>query len=242
VSAFELEILDDAEAVAHAAAEHFAMAVEQTLWDADLCRVALAGGSTPRATYQRLAASPYRERIEWERLEVFFGDERCVSPDHPDSNYRMARESLLERVPIHPSLVHRIAGERPPVEAAAAYAEELARLGRPPRLDLVLLGMGPDGHTASLFPGTAALAENQALVVPNYVDKLAAWRVTMTVPALNAARLVLMTAVGAEKAEALRQTLEDPPGTVPMQLVHPFDGELLFIVDRAAASKLTPRS
>jgi 6-phosphogluconolactonase len=242
MSSFELEIFDDAEAVADAAAVRFAMATEQTLWDRDLCRIALAGGSTPRATYALLGASPYRERVEWERLEIFFGDERCVPPDHADSNYRMAKEALLERVPIHPSLVHRIAGERPPVEAAAAYAEELAQLGHPPRLDLVLLGMGPDGHTASLFPGTTALAENEALVVPNYVDKLAAWRVTMTVPLLNAARRVLVTAVGAQKAEALRQALEEPPGTVPIQLVRPFDGELVFVVDRAAASKLTPRS
>ena len=228
----KITVLDDAAAVADAAAEAFIDAAARAIAARGRFTVALAGGSTPKATYARLAAMP--ERVDWQRVEVFFGDERRVPPDHKDSNYRMAREALLDHVPLDPAHVHRIAGELPPDEAARAYDALLARSGP---LDLALLGMGPDGHTASLFPGTPALAERTARVVPVYVPKLDAWRVTLTAPELSAAREVVITTVGAEKADALAQALEGPPGSVPIQLVQPAGGAR-WIVDRAAAGKL----
>jgi 6-phosphogluconolactonase len=225
-----VEILDGPAEVAHAAAERFVAAAEASLRARGRFAVALAGGSTPRATYALLARPPLSGRVDWARVEIFFGDERCVPPDHDDSNYRMANEALLRHVPLDPARVHRIAGERAPDEAAAAYAAVLQPL------DLVLLGMGPDGHTASLFPGTTALDERERPVVAVWVDKLHAWRVTLTAPVLSAAAHVVVCAVGAEKADALKLALESPPGAVPIQLVQP--RELTWLIDRAAAAKL----
>ncbi len=228
-------VYDDAGEVAQAAAEAFVAIVAGVLADAAVARVALAGGSTPKAMYRLLASPAYRERVDWPRVEIFFGDERCVPPDHPDSNYRMAREALLDHVPLGADRVHRVAGERPPAEAAAQYQQTLARLGDPPRLDLVLLGMGPDGHTASLFPGTPVLTETRTLAAAVHVDKLDSWRVTLTAPVLSAAAHVLITAVGTQKAEALAKALRSPPGTVPIQLVRAIDQR--WLVDRQAAQK-----
>jgi 6-phosphogluconolactonase len=209
--------------------------VAGVLADRSIARVALAGGSTPKAMYRLLASPAFRERVDWQRVEIFFGDERCVPPDHADSNYRMAREALLDHVPLGADRVHRIAGERPPAEAAAQYQQTLARIGDPPRLDLVLLGMGPDGHTASLFPGTPVLAETRALAAPVYVDKLESWRVTLTAPVLSAAAHVLITTVGAEKADAMATALTAAAGAVPIQLVRAVDRR--WLVDRVAAQK-----
>jgi len=231
----DVYVYESADEVARAAAEEFIVLVAGVLADGAVARVALAGGSTPKAMYRLLALPVNRERVEWRRVEIFFGDERCVPPDHADSNYRMAREALLDHVPLGADRVHRVAGERPPAEAAAQYQQMLARLGDPPRLDLVLLGMGPDGHTASLFPGTPVLEETRALAAPVYVDKLESWRVTLTAPVLSAAKHVVITTVGAEKADALATALLDPPGAVPIQLVRAIDQR--WIVDRAAAQK-----
>ena len=230
----EVFVYPDADAVARASADMFATIVKGVLADHAVARVALAGGSTPKAMYRLLASPAYRERVEWRRVEIYFGDERCVPPDHPDSNYRMAREALLDHVPLGADRVHRVAGERPPEEAAAQYQQQLLRLGDKP-LDLVLLGMGPDGHTASLFPGTPVLTETRALAAAVYVDKFESWRVTLTAPVLSAAAHVLITAVGAEKADALAKALTAPPGTVPIQLVRAIDQR--WLVDRAAAEK-----
>lgn len=225
-------VYDDAEAVARAGADTFVAIVAGVLADRALARVALAGGSTPKAMYRLLASPAYRERVEWGRVEIFFGDERCVPPDHPDSNYRMAREALLDHVPLGADRVHRISGERPPEEAAAQYQQKLVRDAA---LDLVLLGMGPDGHTASLFPGTPVLTETRALAAAVYVEKMKSWRVTLTAPVLSAAAHVVIMTVGAEKAEALATALLQPPGAVPIQLVHASDQR--WLVDRAAAQK-----
>ena len=228
----EVWVYDDADAVARAAADMFVAIVAGVLADRSIARVALAGGSTPKAMYHLLASPAYRERVEWGRVEIFFGDERCVPPDHVDSNYRMAREALLDHVPLGADRVHRIAGERPPEEAAAQYQQKLVRDAA---LDLVLLGMGPDGHTASLFPGTPVLSETRALAAAVYVEKMKSWRVTLTAPVLSAAAHVMITTVGAEKAEALQKALRGPPGRVPIQLVRASDQR--WLVDRAAAQK-----
>jgi 6-phosphogluconolactonase len=196
----------------------------------------LAGGATPRAAYALLAEPG--AAVAWDRVEVFFGDERCVPPDHPDSNYRMAAEALLSRVPLAAGKVHRIRGEDDPAEAAAAYEAELRALarGEVPRLDLVLLGMGPDGHVASLFPGSQALGERRRLAVA--VERPAGRGVTLTLPVLNAARAVAFLVAGVEKAERIREILTgeaDP--LVPARLVRP-TGDLLWLLDEAAASRL----
>jgi 6-phosphogluconolactonase len=231
----EVYVYPDAEAVARSAADMFATIVKGVLADHAVARVSLAGGSTPKATYRLLATPTYRDRIDWSRIECFFGDERCVPPDHAESNYRMAREALLDHVPLLAHHVHRMQGERPPAEAAALYEQLLARLGDPPRLDLVMLGMGPDGHTASLFPGTPVLRETRALAAAVHVAKLDSWRVTLTAPVLSAAAHLLVTAVGNEKAEALHAALTKPDGTVPIQLVRATDER--WLVDEAAAQK-----
>jgi len=231
----DVYVYDDAGEVAREAADAFVGIVAGALADRAVARVALAGGSTPKAMYRLLASPAFRDRVDWARVEIFFGDERCVPPDHADSNYRMAREALLDHVPLGADRVHRIAGERPPAEAAAQYQQTLTRIGDPPRLDLVLLGMGPDGHTASLFPGTPVLAETRALAAPVYVDKLESWRVTLTAPVLSAAAHVLITTVGEEKADALATALTAPAGAVPIQLVRAIDQR--WLVDRTAAQK-----
>jgi len=231
----DVYVYGSAAEVARAAADAFVACVAGVLADRATARVALAGGSTPKAMYRLLASPAYRERVEWKRVEIYFGDERCVPPEHADSNYRMAREALLDHVPLGADRVHRIAGERPPEEAAAQYQQKLVRLGDPPRLDLVLLGMGPDGHTASLFPGTPVLKETRALAAAVYVEKFSSWRVTLTAPVLSAAAHVIITAVGDEKADALMLALTKPVGTVPIQLVHAVDQR--WLVDGAAAEK-----
>jgi 6-phosphogluconolactonase len=227
----EIRIFPDVAAIAAAAAEEFVRLGPAT--------VALAGGTTPRALYELLAA---RTDIAWDATHFFFGDERHVPPDHPDSNYRMAEEAMLAHVPVPESNVHRIKTENPDAAAAAAdYASELRSVfhlngGELPRFDLVLLGMGPDGHTASLFPGTDVLNEQQALVAAPWVPKMHSFRVTMTLPVLNNAANVVFMAGGLEKASVLKEVLEensDPP--FPSQLVRPQDGRLLWMVDRAAA-------
>jgi 6-phosphogluconolactonase len=231
----EVYVLDDANEVAHVAAEMFTTVVAGVLADHRVVRVALSGGSTPKAMYRLLATPTYRERVDWPRVEIYFGDERCVPPDHVDSNYRTAREALLDHVPLGAAHVHRIPGERHPTEAAVAYEKILRRIGDRPQLDLVLLGMGPDGHTASLFPGTPVLAETRALAAPVYVDKFESWRVTLTAPVLSAAAHVLITVVGEEKADALALALGGPNGAVPIQLVRAV--EQRWLVDKAAAQK-----
>jgi 6-phosphogluconolactonase len=234
----QVQVLEDASQVAEALAERFCAAAEKQR--GKRFHVALSGGSTPRATYALLAQAPYRGRIDWANVHVYFGDERCVPPDHPDSNFRMAQETLLSKVPLSAEQIHRILGERTPMEAADDYTLQLRPLGVPPRFDLILLGMGPDGHTASLFPGTAALSATGAPVTAVYVPRLDTWRVTLTAPVLSAGAEVVVAAAGAEKAEALHKALEGPPGSVPIQLVQP--ASLTFLVDRAAASKLSPKA
>ncbi len=207
---------------------------------------ALSGGLTPRLLYQILAGRALLGRIEWKNVQLFQVDERCVPPDHPDSNYRMIREALLDSGEIPPENFHRMQAEEADLEKAARdYAAELGRVLEPqdglrPRLDIVFLGMGPDGHTASLFPGTAALEEQSLWVCPNRVERLGMSRLTMTLPLLNAAAHVIFLVAGADKAETLRKVLEGPPGELPAQRIQPVNGSVSWFLDEAAARKLSP--
>jgi 6-phosphogluconolactonase len=237
----------DAEALSRAAAEELVRMARPAMDSRGNFTVALSGGSTPRRLYQLLAAAPYRAQVDWTRVEFFWGDERSVPPSHKDSNYRMAREAILDALDVPAGHVHRMHGESSDLEAAAqSYQAELARVfgvpptGAPPRFDLVLLGMGPDGHTASLFPHTAALAERVRWVVPNHVPQKNTDRLTLTVPLLNAAAVVLFLVAGEDKTDRLAEVLEGPPATdrLPSQLIRPTDGQLLWFVDEAAARKL----
>jgi 6-phosphogluconolactonase len=226
--------------LAQAAARDFATKAEAAIGERGRFAVALAGGSTPRATYEVLA-NDYAGALDWSKVHVFFGDERTVPPNHEDSNYRMTHETLLSRVPV--GSVHRMRGELPPAEAAAAYEEELREFlgasNEPPSLDLILLGIGDDGHTASLFPETSALEIHDRWVVANPVLKLETTRLTLTVPVINAARAVNFLVAGEGKAGALKEILEGEadPREYPAKLIRP-EGGPVWMVDRAAAKFL----
>lgn len=204
--------------------------------------VALAGGTTPRPAYELLARESYRARVDWDRVHLFWGDERCVRPDDARSNYRLARETLLDHVSLPDGNVHRIAGERPAAEAATTYQSVLEHFfrGGSTRLDLILLGLGADGHTASLFPGSSVVLERTRWVagVDSSPDGLA--RVTLTPPLINQAALVIFLVNGAAKAVALHDVLIAPVDLLrwPAQAIQPRDGELMWLVDRSAAGKL----
>jgi 6-phosphogluconolactonase len=213
--------------------------------------VALAGGSTPRGLYELLAGDPVLSgAVPWDRTHVFFGDERQVPPEDSQSNYGMARETLLSKVPVPPAHVHRILGELPDTSRAAAeYEKTLAAHfqlspSEFPRFDLTLLGLGPEGHTASLFPGTQALEETSRLAVSTWVDTLQAHRVTLTVPVFNAASNVVFLVAGKDKAPALKAVLEGPAlvSLLPAQLIRPASGRLIVFADAAAASRLERES
>jgi len=233
-----LNVHDTPEALAEAAALLFVEEATRAIAERGRFAVALAGGSTPEATYGVLARD-HADDVDWPNVHVFFGDERTVPPDHEDSNYRMAREALLDLVPV--GSVHRMRGELSPEEAAASYEGDLAGFfGEiPPVLDLVMLGIGGDGHTASLFPETAALGVTDRLAVANPVPKLDTTRLTLTVPVLNAARRIVFLVAGEGKADALREILEGDadPSRYPAKLVQPPGGPT-WLVDRAAARRL----
>jgi len=229
-----------------AAAEEVVRAANDAVSQRGRFTIALSGGSTPRGLHTVLAANA-RASLPWDRMFFFWGDERHVPPTDPESNYRMAEETLLSRVPVAPANVFRIPAENPDAGAAAAAYEQMLRkffalqAGAFPRFDLILLGMGPDGHAASLFPGTAALKEKSRLVVANWVEKFKTFRITLTLPVLNAAHCVVFLVSGTEKAAALHEVLQtDAPGEqYPSKLVRPTDGRLIWLVDRAAASGLS---
>jgi 6-phosphogluconolactonase len=235
----EIHVSEDLELLSLRAAELFAScAGEYTTWKKNF-RAALSGGATPTRLHALLASEPYRSRVDWRGVEIFFGDERCVPPEHRDSNFRAADEALLSHVPAR---VHRIPGELPPREAALRYEEEIRRAfgfgAGVPSLDLVLLGLGADGHTASLFPGTAALDETERLAAEVYVERLDSWRVTLTLPVLNAARKVVFLVSGREKAGIVREIIAGADGGYPASLVRPTAGSVLWLLDKAAASLL----
>jgi len=219
------------------AADRFARIGAEAIRDRGRFLVALSGGDTPRPLLERLASPAYAKRLDWSVVDVFWTDERCVPASHVQSNYRAAREALLDRVPIPTDRIHRIAGEIDPLAAADAYELTLREvLGKEGRLDLILLGIGADGHTASLFPRHQALTETGRWGVPVHAPADPPWRVTMTLPLINAARHVLFLVIGSEKAAAVRDLQEGEP--LPASMVRPADGTLTFLVDAEAASLL----
>jgi len=237
----DLRIFEEPAELAEALADLFVDSARTAIARAGRFRVALAGGSTPRAAYALLAAQPRRSAVLWGNVFVYFGDERCVPPDDEQSNYRMANEAFLAAVSIPPDNVHRMHGEDEPQTAAAAYAKVLiADMGELPRFDLLLLGLGSDGHTASLFPGSSPATDERLLVNAPFVPKLHAYRLTLTPRVINNARHVAIATEGAEKAAALAAALNGPydPNTYPVQIIKPKDGRLTWLVDRAAASQL----
>ena len=242
----ELRVVPDAAPLFHAAATEFVSAAAASVETKGSFSVALSGGSTPRGMFALLAGDEFRGQVRWDRVFFFWGDERHVPPDHADSNFRMAREALLSHLSLREDQVFRIHGENPDPAAAAYEYEKTTRQffglaeGQFPRFDLVLLGMGPDGHTASLFPGTKALIEQTRVVVSNWVGKFNTHRITMTAPAINSAARVLFLIGGEDKAPALKAVLEGPlePSQLPAQLIQPRDGSLLWLCDRAAAQLL----
>jgi 6-phosphogluconolactonase len=243
----EVRVLPDNPSLSRTAADEFLRAARGAIEQRGRFTVALSGGSTPKAIFGLLAAdeATCRNQLPWDKVKVFFGDERHVPPDHPDSNYRMANEALLSKVPIPPGNVHRVRAELDAARAAVEYERELrsvfgSRGGEIPRFDLIMLGMGPDGHTASLFPDSTALRERTALVAATWVEKFTSHRITFTFPLVNAAAEVLFVAGGADKADMLFNVLRgDPSGqTYPAQGVRPVAGRLLWLVDEGAASRL----
>jgi 6-phosphogluconolactonase len=238
-----LKVFPTSAALARGSAERIAAALEEAVVAHGGASMALSGGSTPRTVYEMLSGPPYRNRIDWSRLHLFWGDERCVPPGSSESNFRMAEQALLRHVPVPPHHVHRIHGELSPAEAARAYERELLaafgmRRGTVPRLSLVLLGLGEDGHTASLFPGTSVLDEQRRLVADVFVQLLGAHRITMTFPLLNNARTLLFLVSGGSKAAVLRSVLREPRPDLPAAGVAPTDGHLLWYADRDAASHI----
>ena len=247
MTSLEVIICRDAAELARRAAEQLAARAAESIARTGRFAVALSGGSTPRTVYSLLAAPEFRDRIDWPRVHLFWGDERCVPPMHPDSNFRMVQEALLSKIAIPAENIHRMMGENEPAAAAAAYEQDLKKLfgaeqGDWPRFDLIFLGLGEDGHTASLFPGTAALDATESWVVAVYVEKLQSHRLTLTRPVIRAAAQVSFLVSGASKAEIVREIFAsdralDP---YPAATVAPRAGHLTWLIDRDAARELPP--
>ena len=239
----EIIVFDDPAALAESAAQVIAECAEEAVAARGRFMVALAGGGTPRATYERLARPPLRDRMPWDRTWIFFGDERGVTPDHPDSNYRMANEALLSKVPIPPKQIARIRGEaEDPETAATEYGQRLnevfeCKRGELPRFDLILLGMGVDGHTGSLFPGSPVLKEVFRPVAAVHASAASIpQRFTFTLPVINQAARVMFLVAGGEKAKVLKAVLKEPMSVLPAALVRPTNGRMTWLLDRAAAA------
>lgn len=239
-----------AEAVTRRTAQYFVDGIRAAAGARGKARIAISGGNTPKHTFELLAdaSAQYRERVPWDKLELYWVDERCVPPDHPDSNYRMTREALLDKVPLSKTQIFRIQGELDPDEAAAKYEFEIRRSFRLegaelPIFDMVALGMGPDGHTASLFPHTEGLQEMLRIAIANHVpSQKDSWRVTLTWPVIDRARDVFFLIEGADKVAALKQVFLGPydPELYPSQLIRPASRRITLLLDAAAAAALPP--
>ena len=240
-----LQVVNDVDALARAAAKDFVATGLQARRERDVFTVALSGGSTPKRLYELLAnpTEPFFSSMPWEKTHFFWTDERHVPPDSPDSNYRMVNEAMLSHVPTPPSHVHRIVSERSNAQDAAAEYETTLKqfFTDEPHLDLELLGIGTEGHTASIFPGSEIFHENNLWVADPWVEKLKSFRITLTLPILNNARSILFLVSGDEKAQILRTILETKPDgneLLPAQAIKPVNGKLKWLVDKAAAGAL----
>jgi 6-phosphogluconolactonase len=237
-----IEVYPDFESLSQAAAALFADRAQLAVAARGRFSVALSGGNTPRRTYELLSLAPHRDAVAWDRVHVFWGDERCVSLNDPLSNAHMAREALLQHVPIRPEQIHPLACRAAPEEAAKEYENLLRKFfaGSRPNFDLVLLGLGENGHTASLFPGTQVLEEQERWTAAVYVAEQDLYRVTLTAPVINAATMVAFLVSGASKAKVLHEVLHGrrEPQRLPAQLIHPEGGALCWLVDQAAAAGL----
>lgn len=245
MTAQRIHVFADVPALADAVAQQIVTCAQTAVAARQRFTIALSGGSTPRAVFERLASSPLKDQMPWAATYVFWGDERAVPPDHPDSNYRMACESLLQHVPLPKDQIKPILTQGDDLDAAAQHYERVIRSfvpGSPPCFDLILLGMGPDGHTASLFPHRPALAVTEALVSATPVAPLKphVQRITFTSTLINAAAHIVFLVAGADKASRLAEVLEGAhaPDTLPAQLVSPMNGELSWMIDQAAAREL----
>lgn len=243
----EYVVEPDSAALARRTAQHFVEVAEQAARERGRVRIAISGGSTPKAAFQLLAdpAQPWLKRMPWEKLDLYWVDERTVPPDHPESNYRMTKEAMLDRVPLKPEQVHRMEGELDPQVAASRYESLLRNTFRlegaeTPRFDLIGLGMGDDGHTASLFPHTAAIHEMSRLVTANQVPQKDTWRITLTWPVINQGSSVFFLIGGKNKAELVKEVFTGPrdPERLPSQLIWPASGILTLILDKDAAALL----
>jgi len=241
-----VEVLPSTELAAEAAAARFVAAAARALQARGTFTVALSGGHTPQRVYQLLATPRLATRVDWSRVQVCWGDERCVPPDSAESNFRMAQEALLSHVPLPASHLHRIRGEDAPEQEAHRYDALMRRLlaGPGSRLDLVLLGLGADGHTASLFPGATSVHDSAEWVAPAFSERNAQWRITFTPRLINAAAEAMFLVWGAEKAGMVARVLEGPrtPHDIPAQLIAPMHGEAVWILDRGAAAALRARA
>jgi 6-phosphogluconolactonase len=246
-SSVKYRVWKTAPEVAAGAAELFASCAEDAAAARGVARIAVSGGTTPKAMFALLAdkSAPYFARVPWDKLQLFWVDERCVPPTDSDSNYRMTDEAMLSKVPLPAAQIHRMEGELDPALAASRYEAALRAAFRlegaeTPVFDLVLLGMGDDGHTASLFPHTQALDEITKLVVANHVPQKDTWRITLTAPVINRGREVAFLIEGAAKADVLAAVVSGPrdPESLPSQLIRPASGKLIFLLDAAAAAKL----
>lgn len=236
----EIVVVEDEAELARTVAGRFAEHARTSIEARGRFFVALAGGSTPKAAYALLASPAYRDSVAWERVRFFFGDERCVPPNHEQSNYKMAFETFIGPLEIPEAHVHRMRGEDDPAAAAIAYRGVLfEELGENPSFDLVMLGIGPDGHTASLFPGQDPLAEDEEKVRAVYSESQSQWRITLTPSVLNAAQVIVFSAEGPAKADVIAAVRQGPyaPDKWPAQIIAPADGELIWLVDKAAAGK-----
>ena len=237
----------DAAALARRAAQYFVEMADEAVDAQGRARIAISGGSTPKAAFELLGdpGQPWRARMQWDKLDLYWVDERCVPPDDAESNYRMTREALLDRVPLRPEQIHRMEGELDPEQAASRYESELRNSFRLegaelPRFDLIALGMGPDGHTASLFPHTPALHEMGRLVTANHVAQKDTWRITLTWPVINRANSVFFLVDGSDKAQILNEVLTGTRDVdrLPSQLIWPASGILTLFLDKSAAAQL----
>lgn len=261
----DIVIVSDRTALARDAAQRFVALTRESIAARRRFTVALSGGSTPRDLYVLLAMPEFSVQVDWSRVHFFWGDERAVPPDHPDSNYRMADEALLSRVKLPAWNVHRIRAELPPDDAAREYEQTLREFFYPrpsspshplragdlrpsstgegawPRFDLILLGLGANGHTASLFPHTSVLHETTRWVAAEYIDEVKMWRITLTAPVINAAENILFLVAGVDKAAAVREMLHGAyrPDDLPAQLIQPTGGHTVWLLDREAARHLS---